>query len=269
MIFGKISSDDLQLLLAEWPRIEAEVNEIRPMLAEDIGGMFSGVPVQGSWCQYYEMPFVAHIDRVQKTFGLAEHVQAIASAPSPIQEAVRFTREVEKAFTAEEVVGIEVARQLFPGVYLALGLSLSVYNSLRSLMVFGRSLNDLVCLVRANGRDADAALFCAVKIDPSVLGCPSVLSRLSRAVLTNDQVFLKALKRSLLGKLTKREDKTYQRMRLVLYVLSDSGAGRLSGDQLYKLFVEELRIYSKTLEGDPVKALRKFADQYIKAASTT
>lgn len=270
MIFGKISSDDLRLLLELWPSLEEEVNDLRPMLAKDIEGVLASHPPQVSWCQFYELSFAQHVSRVMSAWGLTEEMQTIGKAPSAIQETARLMAKVDEEFSAsDEVLSKEEAEQLLPGIFVGLGLSLSVYNSLRSLMTFGLSLNDLVGLVRAGGSNADAALFNALKIDPAVLGCPSVSSRLSRAVLVDDQTFFEKLRRALVGKLAKREDKTYQKMRLILHVLSDCGAKNLSGDQLNKLFVEELGIYSRTVEGDPTKALRKFANQYMKAASTT
>jgi hypothetical protein len=44
----------------------------------------------------------------------------------------------------------------------------------------------------------------------------------------------------------------------------------LSDDQLHQLFVKELKLYSGNEKGGGnAKALRKFADTYMKKASTT
>lgn len=50
----------------------------------------------------------------------------------------------------------------------------------------------------------------------------------------------------------------------------EAGALHLSNDQLYELFVIELKLYSANARGGGVdKALRKFADTYMKQKATT
>ena len=59
-------------------------------------------------------------------------------------------------------------------------------------------------------------------------------------------------------------------MRLILKVLSEAGATRLSNKQLYQLFVEELDLYtSNSMGGGVESSLRKFADTYMKKKATT
>lgn len=59
-------------------------------------------------------------------------------------------------------------------------------------------------------------------------------------------------------------------MRLIFRILSEAGATRLSNDQLYQLFVEELKLYTANSAGGGVeKSLRKFADTYMKQYATT
>jgi len=56
----------------------------------------------------------------------------------------------------------------------------------------------------------------------------------------------------------------------VFEVLHEAGATRLSVSQLHQLFVEELKLYSSNAKGGGnVKALRKFADTYMKKSATT
>ena len=59
-------------------------------------------------------------------------------------------------------------------------------------------------------------------------------------------------------------------MRLVFEVLYEAGALRLTDKQLYQLFVEELKLYTANSKGGGSdKALRKFADTYMKKNATT
>lgn len=70
--------------------------------------------------------------------------------------------------------------------------------------------------------------------------------------------------------MAKREQANFQKMRLVFEVLHEVGASRLSDSQLHQLFVEELDLYSSNAKsGGNAKALRKFADTYMKRSTTT
>jgi hypothetical protein len=59
-------------------------------------------------------------------------------------------------------------------------------------------------------------------------------------------------------------------MRLVFEVLHEVGASRLNDSQLHQLFAEELDLYASNAKGGGnAKALRKFADTYMKKSTTT
>lgn len=85
----------------------------------------------------------------------------------------------------------EIVRKSLQTIF---GLTLSVMANIRCLLIFGSYLNDLVAQVRAGGPDADKALLRAIKIDPTVLGCPSVVQRLSRAAIESDKRFFSNVK---------------------------------------------------------------------------
>lgn len=150
------------------------------------------------------------------------------------------------------------------------GYLVLLFFSFRSLQVFGLYLNDLIALVRQGGKAGDKALMQAIKIDPTVLGCPSVVQRLSRASIENDIGFFNSIKKAINGSLTKREQRTYQQMRVVLNVLHESGAVNLSPDDLYSLFHEELNLVRDEVgDGDVKGALKQFAYQFMKQKSVS
>jgi hypothetical protein len=116
----------------------------------------------------------------------------------------------------------------------------------------------------------DKALFDAIRLDPTVLGCKSVVERISKAALLQDKKFFAKLKAALNGKIAKREQANYQKMRLVLEILHEANSKKLNDDQLYELFVKTLKLYSwNEREGGNAKALRKFVETYMKRTSTT
>jgi hypothetical protein len=127
-----------------------------------------------------------------------------------------------------------------------------------------------VAIARAGGAGADKAIFSAVKVDPTVLGCPTIVTRLSHAVMLDDRKFLGGVRRAIGGKLSKREQKNYQQMRLVLQVLYETGAPRLGSSDLYKLFHDELNLVRREDGAGDVKgALRQFAYQFMEGKAVS
>jgi hypothetical protein len=102
------------------------------------------------------------------------------------------------------------------------------------------------------------------------MGCPSVIAEIGRARLAGDKVFFTRLRNSIEGKLTKREQANFQKMRVIFQVLKETGAERLTDAQLYELFVNQLQLYaSDKVRGDVRKNLRKLASQYLTKGATT
>jgi hypothetical protein len=198
--------------------------------------------------------------------GGEDALREIVQSPNQIQAlpgaTAKALAEIEAWQPTKEEAG--ALRGYLPVIF---GLSVSLANSVRSLMVFGSYLNDLIAKVRAGGESGDKALVSAVKIDPTVLGCPSVVARMSRAVMLDDQKFLGQVRRAMTGSLTKREQNNYKCMRIVLQVLHETGAPKLNEADLYTLFVEELTLVSREREGDEgnvANALRQFQYQFMK-----
>ena len=209
------------------------------------------------------MPFVEHLGRFVGASGLADEVQKLGEVPSQMRALIALIDESDIGQDDPSPEEIEIVQKTLPVV---IALVTSVYHSLRCLLVFGCYLNDLIAMARQGD---ERALFNAIRIDPTVVGCPSVVARISRAVLLEDHRFFAKLKAALSGKLQKREQANFQKMRLIFQVLSETGAGRLSDDQLHELFVKQLRLYSSdSKRGDVKKNLRKFTDQYMKTATT-
>lgn len=267
MQLGKFSSDDLKLLLSIYPQlIGVELAEARQLLLEKTDITFSDEATKAVWCHLYELPAKEHFVKVLVGLGGKDVLREIAQSPNQIQA---LPGAVEKAFAeidAWEPPEEEAAefRKLLQVIF---GLSLSVTNSARSLMIFGCYLNDLIAKVREGGDSGDKALLSAVKIDPTVLGCASVVTRMSRAVMMDDQKFLAQVRKAMTGKLTKREQKNYQQMRIALQVLHETAAPKLNESDLYTLFVEELKLVRGEREGDEgnvANALRQFVYQFMK-----
>lgn len=69
----------------------------------------------------------------------------------------------------------------------AIGAAFSMWNTLRAVLCFGATMQELV----KSAETDDVAMLNAVKLDPTVLNCSACRRRLSRAVLEHDSDFLK------------------------------------------------------------------------------
>ncbi|PSJ18146.1 hypothetical protein [Nitrosomonas supralitoralis] len=144
---------------------------------------------------------------------------------------------------------------------------IAMQYSLFCVLYHGCFLNELIERIR-NGDNK--ALTDAIKIDVSVIGCPTVVGKISKATRLQDVKFFAKLKSAINGKKEKLKQDNFQKMRLVFEILYEAGALRLTDKQLYQLFVEELKLYTANSKGGgSEKALRKFADTYMKKNTTT
>jgi len=272
-----ITSEDLRLFLAFWPQLFSEVEEAQQMFIDIKGKLLSDDIEPFAWCYLYELPFKQHMAQanaaiIQGYGGLLNVEQVtdwfkqIVDTPGQVGALPDVYRQIGLHFDAAELSD-EDSERLLPNIAGIFGLGLSMRYTLSSVLYHGCFLNELIERIRAGD---DKALFDAVRIDSTVIGCISVACRISKAALLQDTRFFTQLKAAIEGKMAKREQANFQKMRLVFEVLHEAGASRLSDSQLHQLFVEELGLYASNAKGGGnAKALRKFADTYMKKSATT
>jgi hypothetical protein len=269
MRLGKITSSDLALLLSMYSSVMAEAQEAQQLLKDKAKKIFAADLPKPTWCQYYELPVREHFSRLMVGLGIGDELTLIAQAPNQVQQMNQVMADVGPEIDAWAPT-VEEMSQLQRNIGVIYAMLTSVTMSMRSLMTYGCYINDLVAAARVGGVSGDKALLAAVKIDPTVLGCVSVVSRVSQAVMLDDSDLLGKVRKAMAGKLTKREQKNYQMMRMVLQVLHETGAANLGQEGLYKLFVEELKlIRGDTDTGNVANALRQFAYQFFKCKAVS
>lgn len=272
-----ITAKDLRLFLEFWPKFSAEADDAQQTLIEIKDKLLNSNVEPFAWCHFYEFPFRQHMtqatDAIVQGYGglinteqLAGWYKQVVDIPGQIGALPGVYRQIGQHFDATELSD-EAAEKLLPNMAEIFGLGLSMHHALRSVLYHGCFLNELIERVRTGD---DKALFDAVRIDPTVIGCMSVACRISKAALLQDNRFFTKLKAAINGKMAKREQANFQKMRLVFEVLHEAGASRLTDSQLHGLFVEELKLYSGNSKGGGnAKSLRKFADTYMKESATT
>lgn len=266
-----ITAKDLRAFLEFWPRFSAMVNEAPQVFIEKEEKLLAQDTERFSWCHFYELPFEQHIALLSAGFiqdeQVAEWYKQVIDSPSQIGALPGAVEQIEKHFGALEAPSEEEVEEARPALAAFTGIWLSVSHSLRCVLYHGRFLNELIERVRA---DDDKALFDAVRIDPTVVGCKPVIERISKAMLLKDNRFFAKLKAAINGKMAKREQANFQKMRLVFEILHEAGAARLSDEQLRQLFVDDLNLYDgNTKGGGNKKSLRKLTDTYMKENTTT
>lgn len=264
MDLGKFKVTDLRMLLSYLPLLEQEHSEALE-LAHSNSHLFEESSNSVFWCHLYELPFHEHLAQMIVAFGMAESIKSLAHSGATISNILELQTEseIESQDFIFENMSDDERRALVQSCF---AWATSVKKSLQCLLIFGCYLNELIAKVRVG---CDLSLFNAIKIDVSVLGCPSVITRLSKAVMLNDLAFLAQLKRAINAPLEKRSQANFQKMRFVLKVLAESDAQKLSDDELYKLFVSELKLYAKdSKKGDAKKSLGKFVRAYQRNSTT-
>lgn len=270
MSLGKLTPEDLQLYLTLVPIFEQMVKEGHAKVRQERDHWFNKDTLNPAWFHLYELPIEQHITVINEYMGFDAEVKVMAETENPPKTALdSIQRELQEGKSSEafQIPDVDPNKRA-----MILGFGYSMYSTFQSLLAYGLYLNELVALVAKGGKDADVALFKAVKIDQTVISCKPLSARISQAVLEDDKKFLNKLRRSFLGKKTKSEHKVYQQQRVILQVLLETGASKLSAEDLYVLFVEQLKITTNDRDsdaGDVAENLRQFAYQFMKQKSVS
>lgn len=275
MNLGNLSPDDLHFFLELSEKLLYEAVEAQKILFDKAEDLFAPDCQKPVWCHLYELPIIEHANSGLAFFGDGDGdaIRRLANSKNQIVEAGLLLNEADAEFDAWDPTPEEKGelRMILASIY---ALSFSLTNSLRALMTFGLYLNELVAIVRQGGADAEKALLSAVKIDPTVIGCPSAITFMSQRTLLGDTKFLGKLSAAMKGKLSASEKNHFEKVRLVLQVLHETGAKRLSAPDLYNLFVAELEIVdgdelSNSDTGNVENNLRQFVYQFSKKKSVS
>lgn len=243
--FGKLSGDQIRQLIALMPEFEAMRNEFMEDMKREPKARATIADDGVWWAPLYEMPFEQHLAVLFKSFGMEKWVQDAVTSEDPPGEILKWGKDDA---LIEQLVPVEGFQP-----FHAVNLVMSLERSLDSLLVWGRYINELVAAAREGD---DTSLFKAVRIDPSVVSCPSVGIRISQATILGEKGFLRALSRALEGR-TQKQARYLREVRLAIQALRDAGVESISDEQLRNLFLKKPEIYKAPPSASPEKALRK------------
>lgn len=266
--YNKFKPDHLRLLLTQIDIFDKEVAEISLDLSMRQHEYTKINQAELSWAQLYEKPFNECLAIFFVLNGMSEDIKFAAESEDKLQALNEITEKIDPHLDSilNEINDMEGQKQF---ITFNASLSLLCINSIRSLMIYGQYINELIEISRESTdfKLADKALIQAIRIDPSAVGCPIALKRISRAVFFGDHKFLKKIQNAFTGKLGVRENKNYRKMRFILQVLHESGGIDLNDKDLKELFVKHLNLYSYT-QSSSEKNLKELAYNFKKQKST-
>ena len=175
MNLSKISPGDIHLFLELSEKLLSEADGAKAALWDKKDDLFSSDCKKPVWCHLYELPILEHAANGADFLGGGNAICRLAGSKNQIAEACSLLNEAEAEIDAWNPTP-EEKEELRPILASLYALSFSLTNSFRALMTFGLYLNDLIAIVRQGGPEAATALLSAIKIDPTLLVCPSSIA---------------------------------------------------------------------------------------------
>lgn len=235
--YGKLTLDQLRLLIALLPELDRLHSEMPAVFAEK-QEKFNSVLTPGfSWSHFYELPIQEHLGTIAIIAGLAPNLAEAVATDDPQQFLINDLKD-----------GLQDWQGGHDGLFELkhlLGVVYSTKNTLDCLMVYGYYINELIAQVR--GGDS-SALFKAIRIDPTVASCPTAADRISRAVMEQNKPFLHDLHTAFGGR-TGDQAAYLNHFRYVMQVLREGGALEKSNNELIQL-VFDLELYEDVAGSD-------------------
>lgn len=252
--FGKLTSVQFAELIAYVPNLLRLIKEVGEHLADTPAEKFDAFMCSpyGNYCHIYESSFCEHLAYVSVVMNRHHDIHQMAASPDPQEAVLDVLRNLDKA---------DDDRPLYEGFTesQALALIYSLGRSVTSMATYGRSISALLQEVR-DKKDHES-LFKAIRMDRSVIGCPTAMQLISRAQMRDNKPFFRRL-RSALGGPDKKQWEALNPMRYAFLLLVEMGVHGLSEAELETLMVDVLKVYPRTPSAR--KNLRAQYQQYRK-----
>jgi len=259
-ILGELKLSSLKTLRAILPKARRKYVTALSTAAAKRDSIEKFLPHDFSWASLYELEFKEMLLLNLSVLGMLEMlIQAYHAGLDLNQYLMDFTiHEAEDKDEGKDWAGGH------GGIYTEddlLGTTHAFQNSWRCMSIYGHFLNDLVKQVRGGGKEAEDAFFNAVRIDRTILNCPTFAARLARAEYFREKDFMQRLHRAIKEK---PHDAllVHQDLRTMLYVFQDLKIlDDLSLNETDLLFIKELKLYQDAGK-DPARSLMRFIQRW-------
>ena len=254
--YGKLTLDQFRDVVKRLPEVRGHMKELPQLLKSRPEKLKEILGTNYHWSPIYEMGFIEQIAHLMVLLGWQGFLKDAAASEDPQARVLRWAED------GSELDHWYEANKESPEKRRLIWLSVVLQRNVLSIMLFHRPLSALVDEVR---RGSDEAFFKAVRIDRSILSCPTFADRLAYAELVQDKDFFRHLRSALKGPLRKQME-ALKDLRYAIAILREIGFDSLSDGQLEDLFVRKLKLYP------PVASARKNLRKHIyeaKKLSTT
>ena len=254
--YGNLTLEQFKQLIGKLPDIRNQMKELPDLLNSAPKDKVTEVLDQGLyWAAFYELSFQELLALLICALGCHQELHKAAQSDDPAQAAFSIFQDVECENWKGGLNGVfEISS--------VVALFTALQRNILSIMLFHRTLNALVDEVRDGNDDS---FFKAVRIDRSIITCPTFTLRISDAEIRNDKKFFIHLRSSLKGPSQKHWE-AYKDLRYALFILRESGFNQMSDAQLEELLVHHLQLYPNTPGAQ--KNLRKHFTESKKFSTT-
>lgn len=231
--YGNLSLDQFKRIVKELPEIRSQMQELPELIRTTPKERISEIlDKEFFWAAVYELPFHHQIALLFCALGRAQKLIDISKQPDPNQAALDWSENDDIDDWNGGEGGIFQKKHI-------IGLTLALQRNILSIMLFHRTLDKMVEDVRSGKVES---LFQAVRLDRSIVACPTFADRIARAELENDKMFFRHLRSSLKGP-SKKHWEAYKDLRYALCMLRELGFNQMSDAQLEDLLVHKLKLY--------------------------
>lgn len=200
-----ITAENLRTFLKLWQELFVFIDETNQLIIEAIETFFDEATARFSWCHLYEYPLKQtsnfNFSGVVHEEQLINWSKQLVQTPGHINALPGIYDQIESYFSSNKNPPLEKdTKTLQPMLLANCTYFLSIQYSLCCVLYHGCFMYNLIELVRAGD---DKALFDAIRIDPTVMGCQSAIGRISKATRLKDTQFFDNLKNAINGKKSK------------------------------------------------------------------
>ncbi len=229
--YGKLTADQFRSFVDLLPELQGKARDLKRDMQEVPEARWKELLSEGySWAWVYDFPFIVHISIVVYAMNLGGWLSDVVAAADPQQRVLDDLR-----------IG-PPSEDFHPDVpgQNGIGLVLSMVHTMQSIAMYGRSISALLQDAHENN-DLDS-LFKAIKVDRTVVTCPTVADRIAKAELQNDKRFFIRLSNAFKGP-SNKEWAGLAKMKLSFHLLRELEMNNLSDDELERLMVHVLDAY--------------------------
>lgn len=254
--YGKLSLEQLKRITKEMPEVRQQMQELPTLIRSTPRDKIDAIlDKEFYWAEVYELQFHEQMAIMFFALGRVQKLLEMAKAPDPEQAVIDWMDSDDGSDWNGGEGGLFEKKHV-------LALTVAMQRNILAIMLFHRTLNKMVEEVRAG---KDESLFQAIRVDRSIVACPTFADRIARAEIENDKQFFLHLRSSLKGP-SKKLWEAYKDLRYALYMLRELGFDKMSDAQLEDLLVHKLKLYPNVPSAR--KNLRKQVNESKKISTT-